>query len=613
MTAQTSEGTLSLTGWRRAAFGVAFWVLAFVLLCGLGLAVGLVQASAAAPDKVVAADDADWVEGTIPLACKVAKPGTSGVVTRYIRCNIGVIGTVSLKITICDNTLCKTLGPGGGGATSRLQTLSCTSDPGGLVCTYSNSDSADDPPAGYVQSSPACFTVAAVCVADISPMAFGAMATGSTYPAAYTTAELACFTGMDCYRDFSNMCDQLSFSGPLPGMPWNAGESITITVTIPEGVSWPNLYFYWPGTSFHPERWWDPETDYPRGEPYDYPLLEPGAVEVPRYYVAYPDRWAYPENPYEPLTWAADGTETIKIRRLSRVADGTAGQLRIACAFLLSDGWHLSTRSWDGSEAATPTDFRDCLDVVIDRPNWAEGDPNFPDDPGPWRVYSRTGLAVGPIDIEVWDPEAGDWVAWIVDETIAAGDVIEEPDSVPTVSIDDPDAYSFRCTDAEGTLTGGTLGEVSPEKAADGSKQSCTQSGIGVAPSSWVPGLVKMGSCVTRKLFVPSDPEVQRIRAAGAEASHRAPISFIAEPGGVLISAFSDAPAAIEAHREDCLLLVDVSTLLDGVDDVSACPHSLETSGSSVALSQLRAVLVTVWWLAFAWFLWSSTRRVMNL
>lgn len=603
MTART-EGTLALSGWRRRVFVLLFWPVVFGVLCVLGLAVGVAQ-RAAAESPSGYAPAAMWNDSMGDVQCVLWHSGpTYDGGTRRVRCNYGGGDVASIV----------SLNAGSG----QLDLTSCTQDLGGVLCVGGPASSRGSgvlsirisvPMPGYA----GCTHTGTVAQCPVlAARVTVAHSKGSAVPPAYAEEDLVCDPLGPCLVE-EDMCDNLAFSGPLPGMPWNGGEAITITVTIPEGVGWPNLYFYWPGTSFHPDRWWDPETGYPRDPQYDYPLLTPGDVEVPRFFVAYPDRWAYPENPFEPLTWAADGTETIKIRRLPEVRDGTVGELKIACAFALADGWHLTVRSWDGSEPATPTDFRECQDLAIDRPNWAEGDPNYPEDPGPWRVFARNGAAFGPVDVEVWDPETGVWVAWLDDLTLTAGEVVEEPESVPTVALTDPDSYSFRCTDAEGTLTGGTLGEVSPEKWADGSKESCTASGIGVAPSSWVPGLVKMGSCVTRKLFVPSDVELQRIRSAGAEASHRAPISFIAEPGGVLISAFSDAPATIEAHREDCLLLVDVSTLLDGVDDVSACPHSLEVSGSSASLSQLRAVLVTVWWLAFAWFLWSSTRRVMNL
>lgn len=90
--------------------------------------------------------------------------------------------------------------------------------------------------------------------------------------------------------------------------------------------------------------------------------------------------------------------------------------------------------------------------------------------------------------------------------------------------------FLLRCTDDQGVMYGspwsssGRLGNP-----AAGGEESCyAQSGIGLRPSSWVPGLWRMGSCTMTVLFVPTDPG-EWIDDQRTMLSEDAPFSFVAD------------------------------------------------------------------------------------
>jgi len=168
--------------------------------------------------------------------------------------------------------------------------------------------------------------------------------------------------------------------------------------------------------------------------------------------------------------------------------------------------------------------------------------------------------------------------------------------------------FLLRCVDDQGNFYAVPWSTASRlDNLVPANEESCySQAGIGLRPSSWVPGLARMGSCVTRVLFVPSDESVDDLADSANLAATRAPISYIAELGPDVYASMDGAPAAVTANRNDCLVLL-AGELYEGMDTASACPSALDSS----TLTDIRTLLGVVAWLGFAWLLWSMTRRLI--
>lgn len=172
-----------------------------------------------------------------------------------------------------------------------------------------------------------------------------------------------------------------------------------------------------------------------------------------------------------------------------------------------------------------------------------------------------------------------------------------------------PAQFVFRCQDVDGYYFAGTLrAGYAYDTSGDDEGRDCYGSiGIGLRPSSWVPGLLRGTGCVLRTLFEPSESQVDAFKSEASAVSERAPVSYIVEPVEVLTDVFADAPSNVLAHDGDCVeMMPDLS--YDDVEfgAVEMCP---ETVGG--AWAPFRVIIAGLSWLAAFWLLWTATRRLV--
>lgn len=175
---------------------------------------------------------------------------------------------------------------------------------------------------------------------------------------------------------------------------------------------------------------------------------------------------------------------------------------------------------------------------------------------------------------------------------------------------------ALRCTDSTGVVYNGQWSEaygggVNGDGVDPEGRRNCFDDvSIGLAPSSWVRALFKVGECTIEVLFVP-DQEVfnQFLNEGETLLSERAPLSYIAEVGPILYGSMAGLPSSVEEHQNDCF--PGIGGLdeygFDGFDSI--CPNDSEALGS---LTEWREVISVAFWAAALWALWNRTKDLIQ-
>lgn len=321
---------------------------------------------------------------------------------------------------------------------------------------------------------------------------------------------------------------------------------------------------------------------------------------------------------------ATSGSKTLTVPNLYDFTSGVLlGRVNLRCFDLRTDTWRYKNAE-DPSTVISLAEQYPCSQTRVEWPyrrNLSAGDTQR------WwishRIIGYTGTDPDVlIEYATWDdgtltgPPAYSSLTW---ETVADLSPGEGGFYDLEAGYDGTSAqYLLRCVDETGTYYNGKwapgmkLGEDPTESGEPRSEASCLrQSGIGLSPSSWVPGLVGMGTCTLRVLFIPSGAALSDLEASGDALADRAPVSFLAESADMLYGALDGSAAAVEANEDDCVQLLG-SNLLDDVAPaysypVEACPTAI--AGGTVTTT--RSVVGVAFWFGAAWMLWGMTRRLL--
>ena len=168
--------------------------------------------------------------------------------------------------------------------------------------------------------------------------------------------------------------------------------------------------------------------------------------------------------------------------------------------------------------------------------------------------------------------------------------------------------FVWRCTDELGTVYAGQWASgIHVIGSGAASRPSCyQQTGIGLNPSSWVPGLVRMGACVVEDLFVPSEASTARLWGAADELTQHAPISYVADSYDAIDGAATGSGAAVAAHEDDCLSLWS-----QWPGDIEAPTSACPVDAGLGSLGTFRSIMAGLFWLGFAYGLFRSSVQVL--
>lgn len=275
---------------------------------------------------------------------------------------------------------------------------------------------------------------------------------------------------------------------------------------------------------------------------------------------------------------------------------GTPQQPR-ACA-ALTVTWPPVEAFYDEDEAAQATlTIADTTDDEIEALT-------FSISPG-LSLYSDEVSQVRDTSTTTWVDPLGD----LVSLPIGAGQYIASFSFEAAWTPDDGLALS--CEDSAGRLNlpysyprGIGKGVDDPDDDYDRRFSECIgNTGFGIRPSSWVPGLLKGTSCVLQVVFVPIQSDVDSLVDGANEIRNKAPIGYVEELGGYAYDVVDDTPAALAAHREDCTS-VPLPEFGGGEDDAELCLH--EMTGP---WAEMRFFAGAGMWAAWSWWGWGAIRR----
>lgn len=182
------------------------------------------------------------------------------------------------------------------------------------------------------------------------------------------------------------------------------------------------------------------------------------------------------------------------------------------------------------------------------------------------------------------------------------------------------DGLAIRCEDADGFLNlqykaPAAVGKVPiPEGYSDRYEECMSDANFGWRPSSWVPGLIRTGTCVIQVVFVPSEADFNRLADRTDDLMTKSPFGQINESATLLFSFFDDLPDAVDEHRDECMSLggFKLGNGEGGVmgDEVELCPQQLANGVPEIGT--IRNLVAVILWAAIAWNMVTATRRVMQ-
>lgn len=255
----------------------------------------------------------------------------------------------------------------------------------------------------------------------------------------------------------------------------------------------------------------------------------------------------------------------------------------------------LATLSWPGNVASSTTAaFKyvipsgvtiDALQYAVIDPN---GSPSAPTSSTTWTsaVAAATGPSTSTINVTVVDGVSMAQVWW-------------------------------RCKDLNGWTSAGQYAAsfALGGGAFGGGDGSCWDSGgIGLAPSSWVPGLLHGMGCLAQDLFVPSDETVTAFADDAMSVAEKAPLAYLVETGTAVAGVASSWPYRIEQTRNTCFVFPGMNPA-DTDASYSACPSDFDDAPTrpdgDTAMEWYRRLIGWGFWVGAFWTLWLATRKVL--
>lgn len=230
--------------------------------------------------------------------------------------------------------------------------------------------------------------------------------------------------------------------------------------------------------------------------------------------------------------------------------------------------------------------------------------------------YSRPARGDPTIlDLEVRQAfPGGDFGTWESVDTDIEPPASEEYTVVADQSGDVDTWFHWRCQDAEGwwvlkAIIGG--GFPGSPIGIDDSAAGCIESAsFGLNPSSWVPGLLRSGTCLMSALWVPSDDALDELTARADEATEHVPISYVYETTALVAGVVTGAPEAITANETDCLVLLGES--VGGTNDpFDGATYGFCEADDPAFIVTARAVQVWFFWVSFAFGMLMATKSVV--
>ena len=172
--------------------------------------------------------------------------------------------------------------------------------------------------------------------------------------------------------------------------------------------------------------------------------------------------------------------------------------------------------------------------------------------------------------------------------------------------------FILRCTDYLGTTYANQFTAAinlvgSAPSPADQEAQCYQNTGLGALPSSWVPGLVKLGSCVMKTLFVPQDSTLQALLDSASGFTAKAPFAYAVRGYTITSAAFTGAASGVTAHTADCLVIIDQLPTGQDVGSDAVCPVAV----APTSLSTFRTIAGYAAWLVFGFLIYKMSRKVV--
>lgn len=256
----------------------------------------------------------------------------------------------------------------------------------------------------------------------------------------------------------------------------------------------------------------------------------------------------------------------------------------------------LATLSWPANVATSTTAaFKytipsgvtiDALQYTVIDPN---GSPSAPTSSTTWTsaVAAATGPSTSTINVTVTDGVSMAQVWW-------------------------------RCKDLNGWTSAGQYAAsfALGGGAFGGGDGSCWDSGgIGLAPSSWVPGLLHGMGCLAQDLVVPSDQTLTDFADSAMAVGEKAPLAYIVETGTALGGIASTWPGDIATSRNTCFVFNGMNPAALG-ESYQACPSTFddqpERPDGKTPMEWYRQLIGYAFWGGACWTLWAATRKVLS-
>jgi len=290
------------------------------------------------------------------------------------------------------------------------------------------------------------------------------------------------------------------------------------------------------------------------------------------------------------------------------------GALDMRCRDIVADGF-VYKNAEDDSNTINDGSLRPCASTRV---TWPTLTTIFAGDIESWYLsHAIIGYGGDPdvlVEYATWDTENQDGpgpmgdLTWSTMVELSPG---EFGDYDLTAVYDGSNRqFVLRCTDDQGVYYAApwsTSARLNDPNAGAPTEEGCYgQTGLGLRPSSWVPGLMRMGSCTLRVLFVP-DSEVVSDSWDGLveDVSENAPVAW-AYSAYVLVSDSADGTqAAVAAAATDCVDVIPAGGDLVESAAASVCPAAIDIG----AMEAARPWMGYMVWVGWAWSMYSAMFR----
>lgn len=307
-------------------------------------------------------------------------------------------------------------------------------------------------------------------------------------------------------------------------------------------------------------------------------------------------------------TIGTSGSATTTVGDRGLFEGGYLGKVEMRCYNLPTNTW-LYKLAEDDSTVAGDGVARPCARTRVTWPamkNLSAGEDVS------W-YFSHTGTGDVLVEVTSWDdgnldaPPAFGSLTWATLADLSPG---EYGDFTAEAGYDGTTRQMvLRCTDSQGVFYAAPWASAVRLIDTDtaGEEGCYAQSGIGLRPSSWVPGVWRMGVCVLRVAWVPSDGAVEGLRDTADEATDKAPFVYLAETVEYVTDSVGGLEASVNAGAGGCLVVLPAQPDLD-LSAQSVCPGDDTTTAFAV----LRPFLAAAFWVSFALAIIGATRRILS-